>query len=102
MVLRGGANVYPAEVENALMSHDGVADVAVIGVPDERWGEAGCEEERQSCAAMAKVDQAKEVVFLKSASANLSSNIRANDKHLLHACSHHAALCTPLDEYSIV
>jgi long-chain acyl-CoA synthetase len=32
--------VYPAEVENALMKHPAVADVAVIGVPDERWGEA--------------------------------------------------------------
>ena len=41
MIVSGGENVYPAEVENALMSHDGVADVAVIGVPDERWGEAG-------------------------------------------------------------
>jgi long-chain acyl-CoA synthetase len=32
--------VYPAEVENALMKHPAVADVAVIGVPDDRWGEA--------------------------------------------------------------
>jgi long-chain acyl-CoA synthetase len=35
----GGENVYPAEVENVLMGHPGIADVAVIGVPDERWGE---------------------------------------------------------------
>lgn len=40
MVVTGGENVYPAEVENALMAHPQVADVAVIGVPDERWGEA--------------------------------------------------------------
>jgi len=40
MIVSGGENVYPAEVENALMAHPGVADVAVIGVPDERWGEA--------------------------------------------------------------
>ena len=39
MIVSGGENVYPAEVENALMSHPGVSDVAVIGVPDERWGE---------------------------------------------------------------
>jgi long-chain acyl-CoA synthetase len=39
MIVSGGENVYPAEVENALMSHDGIADVAVIGVPDEKWGE---------------------------------------------------------------
>ena len=40
MIVTGGENVYPAEVENALFSHPSVADAAVIGVPDERWGEA--------------------------------------------------------------
>jgi long-chain acyl-CoA synthetase len=39
MIVSGGENVYPAEVENVLMGHPAVADVAVIGVPDERWGE---------------------------------------------------------------
>ena len=39
MIVSGGENVYPAEVENALMKHEGVADVAVIGVPSDRWGE---------------------------------------------------------------
>jgi len=39
MIVSGGENVYPAEVENALMSHPSIADVAVIGVPDEKWGE---------------------------------------------------------------
>lgn len=39
MIVSGGENVYPAEVENALMAHPGIADVAVIGVPSERWGE---------------------------------------------------------------
>jgi fatty-acyl-CoA synthase len=40
MIVSGGENVYPAEVENAIMGHPAVGDVAVIGVPDERWGEA--------------------------------------------------------------
>jgi len=39
MVISGGENVYPAEVESVLMAHPMTADVAVIGVPDERWGE---------------------------------------------------------------
>ena len=39
MIVSGGENIYPAEIENALMSHPAVADVAVVGVPSERWGE---------------------------------------------------------------
>jgi long-chain acyl-CoA synthetase len=39
MIVSGGENVYPAEVENALLAHPDVADAAVIGVPDDRWGE---------------------------------------------------------------
>ncbi|MGI9438863.1 MAG: AMP-binding protein, partial [Parvibaculales bacterium] len=40
MIVSGGENVYPAEVENALFAHPDIADVAVIGVPSEKWGEA--------------------------------------------------------------
>jgi long-chain acyl-CoA synthetase len=40
MIVSGGENVYPAEVENAIYGHPAVQDVAVIGVPDEVWGEA--------------------------------------------------------------
>jgi acyl-CoA synthetase (AMP-forming)/AMP-acid ligase II len=40
MIVSGGENVYPAEVENAIFGHPAIADVAVIGIPDERWGEA--------------------------------------------------------------
>ena len=39
MIVSGGENIYPAEVENALSGHPDVADVAVIGVPDDTWGE---------------------------------------------------------------
>jgi acyl-CoA synthetase (AMP-forming)/AMP-acid ligase II len=39
MIVSGGENVYPVEVEEALAHHPDVAEVAVIGVPDERWGE---------------------------------------------------------------
>jgi long-chain acyl-CoA synthetase len=39
MIVSGGENVYPAEVENVLMEHPAIADVAVIGVPSDKWGE---------------------------------------------------------------
>lgn len=39
MIVSGGENIYPAEVENVLYDHPAVAEVAVIGVPDPRWGE---------------------------------------------------------------
>ena len=39
MIVSGGENIYPAEVENALLAHPAVADAAVIGVPHDKWGE---------------------------------------------------------------
>ena len=39
MIISGGVNIYPAEVEAALIAHPAVADVAVFGVPDDEWGE---------------------------------------------------------------
>ena len=39
MIITGGENVYPSEVEDTVGSHNAVKDVAVIGVPDEKWGE---------------------------------------------------------------
>jgi fatty-acyl-CoA synthase len=41
VIISGGENIYPAEVENALLSHPAVADCGVIGIPDGRWGEVG-------------------------------------------------------------
>jgi long-chain acyl-CoA synthetase len=40
MIISGGENIFPAEVENAIHGHPDVAEVAVIGVPDDQWGEA--------------------------------------------------------------
>jgi fatty-acyl-CoA synthase len=42
MYISGGENVYPAEIENILYELEDIREVAVIGVPDERWGETGC------------------------------------------------------------
>jgi fatty-acyl-CoA synthase len=39
MIIRGGENIYPAEIEHALCALDGVLDACVVGVPDERYGE---------------------------------------------------------------
>ncbi|MBW1730790.1 MAG: long-chain fatty acid--CoA ligase [Deltaproteobacteria bacterium] len=41
MYISGGENVYPAEVERVLREHPGIEDVAVVGIPDETWGEVG-------------------------------------------------------------
>ena len=67
MIVSGGENVYPAEVESALFAHPDVADVAVIGVPDERWGEA-----------------VKAVVVLKDGA-------RVSDRELIDGCRRHIA-----------
>jgi len=40
MIISAGENIYPAEIENALASHPSVSEAAVVGIPDERWGEA--------------------------------------------------------------
>ena len=40
MIISGGENVYPAEIENVLTAHDGIKEVAVIGTPSAKWGES--------------------------------------------------------------
>jgi fatty-acyl-CoA synthase len=42
MYISGGENVYPAEVENTIYQLEGITEAAVIGLPDEKWGEIGC------------------------------------------------------------
>ena len=39
MIIRGGENIYPREIEDVLFTHPAVAEVAVVGIPDEKWGE---------------------------------------------------------------
>jgi long-chain acyl-CoA synthetase len=68
MIISGAENIYPAEVESAIYGHPDVADVAVIGVPDDRWGEtvkaiivprAGCTPDAASIIAHAQTRIAK-------------------------------------------
>jgi fatty-acyl-CoA synthase len=42
LYITGGENVYPAEIERVLRNYPGVDDIAVVGAPDETWGEVGC------------------------------------------------------------
>jgi fatty-acyl-CoA synthase len=42
MYISGGENVYPAEIERVYLEHPGVREIAVVGVPDPKWGEVGC------------------------------------------------------------
>jgi fatty-acyl-CoA synthase len=60
MYISGGENVYPAEVEEQLYAHPSVAECAVVGVPDERWGEVG----RAFVVAKSPVDEADLLRFL--------------------------------------
>ena len=39
MIIRGGENLFPAEIENAMLEHPAINEIAVVGVPDEKWGE---------------------------------------------------------------
>jgi len=64
MILSGGENIYPAEVENVLMQHPAVADGAVIGVPDAQWGEAV-----KACVVLrpgARASAAEIIAFLRA------------------------------------
>lgn len=60
MIVSGGENVYPAEVESVLYGHPAIAQVAVIGVPDARWGE------RVAAVAVLKPDQSLELDSLRA------------------------------------
>jgi acyl-CoA synthetase (AMP-forming)/AMP-acid ligase II len=42
MIISGGENIYPAEIENVIISHPAISEVAVIGLPDDKWGEIAC------------------------------------------------------------
>ena len=67
MIISGGVNVYPAEIENVIMNIRGVNQVAVIGIPDEKWGEVA-----MAFISLNKGAQLSDEVVLKACSENLS------------------------------
>jgi long-chain acyl-CoA synthetase len=66
LIISGGVNVYPVEVENALAAVDGVREVAVFGLPDEQWGQRVC------AAYVAEGSQAVEEALRAAASVRLA------------------------------
>jgi len=88
MIISGGENIYPAEVENVILSHDAVTEVAVIGLPDEKWGETVCaivvksdeetdEEMIVSCCEekLSRYKLPRKVIFVESIPRNPSGKI---------------------------
>jgi fatty-acyl-CoA synthase len=89
MLITGGENVYPAEVEEVILGHPKVAEVGVIGVPDEKWGESvravvvplphqtlSAEEIQDSCREkLAKYKIPKSVIFVDELPRNPSGKI---------------------------
>ena len=59
MIIRGGENLFPAEIENAMLEHDDIEEVAVVGVADEKWGE------QVACFLRSSSDQALTAESLK-------------------------------------
>jgi acyl-CoA synthetase (AMP-forming)/AMP-acid ligase II len=74
LIISGGVNVYPAEVENALAGVPGVDDLAVFGAPDDRWGQRVC---------VAVVGSADPRAVMAQAAARLASYKRPKDVYLV-------------------
>ncbi len=91
MIVSGGENVYPAEIETVLHEHPAVADAAVVGVADERWGEAGAafvvaaspvseDELRQHCLnSLARFKVPKSFTFIDELPRNSMGKIQKSE-----------------------
>ena len=98
MYISGGENVYPAEVEEVLFRLEGVAEVAIIGVPDERWGEVGraiisvrqgytlseADVMRHCDGNLARYKQPRSVVFVEALPRNATGKVHKPTLRKLH------------------
>ncbi|MEE4146351.1 MAG: long-chain fatty acid--CoA ligase [Halieaceae bacterium] len=88
MIISGGENIYPAEVENVIIAHPAVTEVAVIGLPDEKWGEIACaivvgnqdetsEEDIIACCAgkLSRYKLPKKVIFIEAIPRNPAGKV---------------------------
>ena len=89
MIISGGENVYCAEVELALIEHPSVQEVAVVGFPDEKWGEivvaaivmatdafVDVDEIMKSCSSLASYKRPREIVCLDALPRNTFGKVR--------------------------
>ncbi len=88
MIISGGENIYPAEVENVIIAHPAISEVAVIGLPDEKWGEIACaivvgnqdetsEEDIIACCAekLSRYKLPKKVIFIEAIPRNPAGKV---------------------------
>jgi fatty-acyl-CoA synthase len=89
MIIRGGENIYPAEIEAVLVTHPGVADATVIGVPDAFWGREGGRlvrvdrraprEDRRACVErLARFKRPRHFVFVADFPKTASGKVRSS------------------------
>jgi acyl-CoA synthetase (AMP-forming)/AMP-acid ligase II len=102
MIISGGENIYPAEVENVIFGHPAVAEVAVIGVPDEKWGEvvkavivpvAGAPRDAASVIAwagerLARYKLPKSIDWVESLPRNHTGKVLRRELRSAHAKAH--------------
>ncbi len=79
MIIRGGENIYPKEIEELLRSHPKISDVAVFGVPDERLGEEVAAAVRLKAGEAASADEIREFVRARIAAFKVPSHIHFVD-----------------------
>jgi fatty-acyl-CoA synthase len=79
MIIRGGENIFPAEIENAVRELEAVADVAVIGVPDQRYGEVCAAYVRLVEGAALSRDEMREQMQGRVARYKIPAHLRVMD-----------------------